>query len=41
LKKSANQDGFSTKTYFSGGAGLMSTAEDYLQFAQMRPMAAN
>ncbi len=23
------------KTYFSGGGGLMSTAEDYLQFAQM------
>ncbi len=35
LQKAANQDGFSTKTYFSGGAGLMSTAEDYLQFAQM------
>ena len=35
LEKSPNQDGFSTKTYFSGGAGLMSTAEDYLQFAQM------
>ena len=35
LEKNPNQDGFSTKTYFSGGAGLMSTAEDYLQFAQM------
>lgn len=35
LSKSQNQDGFSTKTYFSGGAGLMSTPEDYLQFAQM------
>jgi len=35
LQKSPNQDGFSTKTFFSGGAGLMSTAEDYLQFAQM------
>jgi CubicO group peptidase (beta-lactamase class C family) len=35
LSKSQNQDGFSTRTYFSGGAGLMSTPEDYLQFAQM------
>jgi CubicO group peptidase (beta-lactamase class C family) len=35
LTKSQNQDGFSTKTYFSGGAGLMSTPEDYLQFGQM------
>lgn len=35
LLKSANQDGFSTKNYFSGAAGLMSTAQDYLQFAQM------
>jgi CubicO group peptidase (beta-lactamase class C family) len=35
LSKSQNQDGYSTKTYFSGGAGLMSTPEDYLQFAQM------
>jgi len=35
LKKAPNQDGFSTKTYCSGAAGLMSTAEDYLQFAQM------
>ncbi len=35
LTKSENQDGYSTKTYFSGGAGLMSTPEDYLQFAQM------
>ncbi len=33
--KAPNQDGFSLKTYFSGGGGLMSTAEDYLQFAQM------
>src|SRR5262249_38331032 len=24
-----------SRTYFSGAAGLMSTAEDYLQFAQM------
>jgi CubicO group peptidase (beta-lactamase class C family) len=35
LEKDANQDGFSSKTYFSGGGGLMSTAGDYLQFAQM------
>ena len=35
LVRAENQDGFSLKTYFSGGGGLMSTAEDYLQFAQM------
>jgi CubicO group peptidase (beta-lactamase class C family) len=35
LVKAENQDGFSLKTYFSGGGGLMSTAQDYLQFAQM------
>ena len=35
LQKAGNQDGFSLRTYFSGGGGLMSTAEDYLQFAQM------
>jgi CubicO group peptidase (beta-lactamase class C family) len=35
LRKNANQDGLSTKTYFGAGGGLMSTAEDYLQFAQM------
>ena len=35
LVPAENQDGFSLKTYFSGGGGLMSTAEDYLQFAQM------
>ncbi|HXM41298.1 MAG TPA: serine hydrolase domain-containing protein [Bryobacteraceae bacterium] len=35
LMRAENQDGFSLKTYFSGGGGLMSTAEDYLQFAQM------
>ncbi|MGD0666751.1 MAG: serine hydrolase domain-containing protein [Bryobacteraceae bacterium] len=35
LERSANQDGFSSKTYFSGAGGLMSTAGDYLQFAQM------
>ena len=35
LEKDANQDGFSSRMYFSGGGGLMSTAADYLQFAQM------
>jgi CubicO group peptidase (beta-lactamase class C family) len=35
LVRAQNQDGFSLKTYFSGGGGLMSTAEDYLQFAEM------
>jgi len=35
LVKAEKQNGFSFKTYFSGGGGLMSTAEDYLQFAQM------
>ena len=35
LQKAPNQDGLSSKTYFSGAFGLMSTAEDYLQFAQM------
>ncbi|MBZ5723357.1 MAG: beta-lactamase family protein [Acidobacteriia bacterium] len=35
LRKSENQDGFSSRTFFAAGAGLVSTAEDYLQFAQM------
>ncbi len=35
LRKAANQEPLSGKTYFSGAGGLMSTAEDYLQFAQM------
>lgn len=35
LLRAPNQDGFSSKTYFGAGGGLMSTAEDYLQFAQM------
>ena len=30
-----NPDSFSGKTYFSGSAGLVSTAENYMQFAQM------
>jgi CubicO group peptidase (beta-lactamase class C family) len=35
LAKAQSQDGLSSKVYFSGAGGLMSTAEDYLQFAQM------
>ena len=35
LTRSQNQDGATSTTYFSGGGGLMSTAEDYLQFGQM------
>jgi CubicO group peptidase (beta-lactamase class C family) len=35
LVRAENQDGFSLKTYFSGAGGLMSSALDYLQFAQM------
>ncbi len=35
LVRAPNQDGFSLKTYFSGGGGLMSTAADYARFAQM------
>ena len=35
LTKSPAQDGLSSKVYFSGAGGLMSTVEDYLQFAQM------
>jgi CubicO group peptidase (beta-lactamase class C family) len=31
----ANDPGFMNGVYFSGGGGLFSTAEDYLQFAQM------
>jgi CubicO group peptidase (beta-lactamase class C family) len=30
-----NNPGFMNGAYFSGGGGLMSTAEDYVQFAQM------
>ena len=33
--KRPNPDRLSSRFYFSGGAGLVSTAEDYLQFAQM------
>ena len=35
LQKSPNQQALSSKTYFSGASALTSTAEDYLQFAQM------
>ncbi len=35
LEKSPLQAGFSSRKYFSGAGGLMSTAEDYLRFEQM------
>lgn len=35
LVKAPNQDGFCLKSYFSGGGGLISTAQDYYHFAQM------
>jgi CubicO group peptidase (beta-lactamase class C family) len=35
LVKTETPAWLATRTYFSGGAGLWSTAEDYLQFAQM------
>ncbi len=35
LTRSRNQVGATSDTYFSGGGGLMSTAQDYLQFGQM------
>jgi CubicO group peptidase (beta-lactamase class C family) len=35
LVRAANQDGFSSRTYEGAGGSLMSTAEDYLQLAQM------
>ena len=35
FEKRPNPDRLSSRVYFSGGAGLVSTAEDYLQFAQM------
>ena len=35
LQKNPNQDGFSSRTFFGAGGSLMSTAEDYAQFAQM------
>ena len=35
LRPSGNQTGVTSQTYFSGGGGLVSTAEDYLRFGQM------
>jgi CubicO group peptidase (beta-lactamase class C family) len=35
LKKADNQNRLTSPIYFSGAGGLMSTAEDYAQFAQM------
>ena len=35
LEKQGEPANFMNGAYFSGGGGLMSTAEDYLQFAQM------
>ncbi len=35
LEKHPNQEFLMSKTYFSGAAGLISTAEDYFHFAQM------
>ena len=35
LTKAANQEGLSSKTYFAGSGGMVTTAEDYAQFAQM------
>ncbi len=35
VEKFANQNQLVADAYFSGGAGLVSTAEDYFQFAQM------
>ncbi len=35
LERSENQRGLSNDVYFSGASGLASTAEDYLQYAQM------
>jgi CubicO group peptidase (beta-lactamase class C family) len=35
LTKAANQQGLSSTTYFAGSGGMVTTAEDYAQFAQM------
>jgi CubicO group peptidase (beta-lactamase class C family) len=35
LQKAANQQGLSSTTYFAGSGGMVTTAEDYAQFAQM------
>ena len=35
FERQPNQEGLSSTVYFSGAGGMVSTAEDYLQFAQM------
>jgi CubicO group peptidase (beta-lactamase class C family) len=35
FERQPNQEGLSSAVYFSGAGGMVSTAEDYLQFAQM------
>ena len=35
FERQPNQQGLSSTVYFSGAGGMVSTAEDYLQFAQM------
>jgi CubicO group peptidase (beta-lactamase class C family) len=35
FERQANQAGLTSAVYFSGAGGMVSTAEDYLQFAQM------
>jgi CubicO group peptidase (beta-lactamase class C family) len=35
FERQPDQNGLSSATYFSGAGGMSSTAEDYLQFAQM------
>ena len=35
LTKAANQIALSSTTYFAGSGGMVTTAEDYAQFAQM------
>src|SRR5687767_4235414 len=35
FERQPNQEGLSSPVYFSGAGGMVSTAEDYLQFAQM------
>jgi CubicO group peptidase (beta-lactamase class C family) len=35
LASTSDQERFTNRTYFSGGAGLVGTTRDYLRFAQM------
>jgi len=35
FERQADQNGLSSATYFAGSGGMITTAEDYLQFAQM------